>query len=332
MVLFYGFLSSKIILKIEEPLRNPVLCITDKEILIGDSYSNQISIYSKENLRLLRSFGRKGEGPGDFRTIRNIFYSPQYIFVDSGDKLSTFDYNGNFLKSIKYLEFTQDYCPMGNNYISINKWLSKKFKKQYTQYYTAISLLNTNLEKIKDLFFSQIRLPFRNKKDKINFYLYPECQNYCVTGDFIIIGDSSKGFYFEIFDETGRKIKTVTSNIERNPFLTDDIDSTIKKLKSNGERKYSEFIKDKNLVFPDFYPSYKFFYAEDKLIYAIGCENISEKFTNLFVIDWNGKLITKKKIPVASIKTLYYVKGKNLYFLTRDEVDDNWILNMENID
>jgi sugar lactone lactonase YvrE len=93
-----------------ERLNNPtaVIVAPDGTIFVAEGHSNanppgRISIFSSDGT-FIRSFGRFGEGPGEFRTPHGLAFDSQgRLFVaDRGNnRIQLFDQQGNFLEELK---------------------------------------------------------------------------------------------------------------------------------------------------------------------------------------------------------------------------------------
>jgi len=59
-----------------------------------------ILIYSLEDFKLLKKFGRKGQGPGEFNYITSIYLLTDSFLVNSRGKVSFFTKDGNLIKEI----------------------------------------------------------------------------------------------------------------------------------------------------------------------------------------------------------------------------------------
>ncbi len=92
------------------------LFINNKYVYI--SQGTDIFQYSKNDFKLKKKFGRKGEGPGEFKgRVDYINILPENLLISSRDKISYFTKNGGFIKEIK------SKSPRASGFISIKKIL-----------------------------------------------------------------------------------------------------------------------------------------------------------------------------------------------------------------
>jgi hypothetical protein len=69
------------------------------QIYLVESKLNKVFILSSAG-KLLNSFGKTGEGPGEFRFARNLFYSKEMIIIPEPSRIHYFDKKGEHIKSI----------------------------------------------------------------------------------------------------------------------------------------------------------------------------------------------------------------------------------------
>lgn len=78
------------------------LYFVDDKIIISDTGSQRIMIFTDEG-KFLRSFGVRGQGPGEYNRLNHIAIDEdlEMIIVASDFKFIWFDFQGNFIKEIK---------------------------------------------------------------------------------------------------------------------------------------------------------------------------------------------------------------------------------------
>jgi hypothetical protein len=78
------------------------ICVgKDGRIFIADTKSSEIKVFDKSG-KFIRTFGRKGQGPGEFifLSFLSFCHSANELFVQDGLRGHFFDPNGNCLRSI----------------------------------------------------------------------------------------------------------------------------------------------------------------------------------------------------------------------------------------
>ncbi|MCP4153692.1 MAG: 6-bladed beta-propeller [bacterium] len=75
------------------------LCSDEKGTLfVADLKINKIHIFDSKG-KLLNSFGKKGEGPGEIKDFRGFFYTGGYLVIPDKPKIHYFSTTGKYLKS-----------------------------------------------------------------------------------------------------------------------------------------------------------------------------------------------------------------------------------------
>lgn len=105
IVLFttFGFPGENIPLPLPLPLsdlRNPEKIFVDGDRLYITEFPT-VYIYSLTDFRLVKKFGRGGEGPQEFRGQIHLSVQPGYIMVQSTGKVSFFTTDGDFKNEFK---------------------------------------------------------------------------------------------------------------------------------------------------------------------------------------------------------------------------------------
>lgn len=85
-----------------------------------DSREHQVRHYS-ENLKLLHTFGARGEGPGEFLFADGIFYFEGIVYVDDAVFFTLFDATGKPLKKIRK-PFDAEWYPTGKSWIAFKRY------------------------------------------------------------------------------------------------------------------------------------------------------------------------------------------------------------------
>ena len=88
-------------------LENPTgIRVADGRVFIIEE--NSISIYSEENFRLIKKFGRRGEGPGEFKY-------PPFLIPQAG-RLLILNFDRYFLYSLEGELLEENKMPLNYNY------------------------------------------------------------------------------------------------------------------------------------------------------------------------------------------------------------------------
>ena len=126
-----------------------------------------ITRFLLKDYKLLNRFGRRGEGPGEFKYSPNIDVSEKNIFANSVGKISYFTLEGRLLKEIR-VPFQSDLLRLKNNFL-FHKFNHDKEKKTTN---LLVRILDPRLKAIKDIgtispsFFLYIAPGDKTKRDR----------------------------------------------------------------------------------------------------------------------------------------------------------------------
>ncbi|MTI89720.1 MAG: 6-bladed beta-propeller [Balneolaceae bacterium] len=151
--------------------------------------------------------GRKGRGPGDFLTPRDIAWDQkEYLYVlDKGNtRIDQYDMNGNYLSSY-ILPDVGPFFPENLFYIAPNKFfISSPVTKEYAARTIIAEINNDNLNTYSALHIQDhphIQLP-------LGHYRMPD---HNVIDQQVYVG-SKNGYYFYSYDLLGRSQKKISRN------------------------------------------------------------------------------------------------------------------------
>jgi hypothetical protein len=325
-VLFFCFFISSIyaygikIATFNRNYKNPILEITAEYIYIWDRKSLIIDLYSGKDYHYLLSFGRSGEGPKEFKFIRTFKAYPDFVFVDAGDKIVYFSKKGEFIKEIK--------PPILGYYLPIKDgFISRTTPQQEVKYTININyiLIDSNFKKTKKVYSTNIKTIAPTRWELL---LIPDTAKCEVYNDRIYIGDTTRGFFFSVFDSKGKKLFEIKLPYKKILITEREKHAYYERLKSwHGNR-----VHQVRLLFPDYFPAYNDFMISDDKIYVLRhvTDPLKAKNQEVYVLGIDGKLLKKANINYSPSFSFYFHKN-NYYYLNDNEESEEWELYMEEI-
>jgi hypothetical protein len=269
-----------------------------------DLQEGRIEVYDKKG-KLVRKFGRKGQGPGEFLNPIFLSISPQnnlFTFDLQLRRIQVFDRQGNLLN-------IQDFPPLIgipksfkfdskiNLYIhhakSVGKTGEKEKLKQGVVFIDYLSKFNSNFEKLSDIYKFNNEFWKKSSEGKTFFLVHPNIFYYQIDkNDNLYLGHSSK-YEILVYFWTG-KLKKIIKKKAR-PIRVTNRD--IKKLME----KFPEIRKYKaNLKFAKYKPFFSSFYILEGIgLLVCTYENEwNEKGTiTCDLFDEEGIYVAKVEIP-----------------------------------
>ena len=202
-------------------------------VYIPNTSKTSIDKYSPEG-KFLLSFGRKGEGPGEFRYVpffavdtRGFVYA-----IDIDWNVSQFDSSGKFLKNyrlpwnLKGTPFMPRFSPLNQLVVSTSFFTSKDIRN--AQHYIKVYLLPENGEPL-------LLLNDDSRSNIVSLYPLRGFLNFCPHYDFDSQGNiyvSDPVFYkVHVFNPAGKKIREFTRKCEREKISEGDLEVSNPKIK-----------------------------------------------------------------------------------------------------
>ncbi|MCP4217856.1 MAG: hypothetical protein GY765_24655, partial [bacterium] len=198
-------LSAKTV-AMDELIKPDAILVDGKDMVIIDGVS--ILVYSMEDLKLLKKFGKQGEGPKEFfaspspwiPSVR-VYLKPKRIFVNSFGKAVVFDRKGNYKYEFKTGRPENQHIPLDKKYAVMGRALEGTIR------YITYSIHGADKKKEKEFF--RIKSPEQRGKT-LNPLVMGMIKNIFYRqsyGDKVFLPDG--GGTIHVFDESGKKTATI---------------------------------------------------------------------------------------------------------------------------
>jgi hypothetical protein len=286
-----------------------------ENLYITDGFS--IKIISLKNFQLKKTFGRRGEGPQEFKGYILAYVFPEYVFVNNPGKVSYFTLDGNFIKEIRTTHIFGRFKPLGNEHF-VGYSYSRKDKIRYESIY----IFDSNFNKVKEIYK---RKHFLEKNGAINL-IEERPPFFCVADDKVFL-DGVDGVIY-VYDKTGKQVGAVRHDYERIAFTAVHKKRFVDFLKKNNSTREYYGANRERFTYPDYFPPIRMFHVSSGNIYVMTNKETAGK--NEFIIfDMNGKVLKKLFIPVAPfeesmIPLFYTIDNGKLYHLVDNEETEEW--------
>ncbi len=231
----------------------------DGRIFASDSYEHKIYVLDKKG-NLIKSFGRSGQGPGDFTRPQDLsILDGKYLVVGEyalNRRISILDLNGNFLKLFvtKYSVF--DLKALKNNKIAI--LTQKSVPSGKGTYITNYRVIIKDIMAEKDINV----VPFVQEVKKTNITLGPFRGKVFISkinDDKLLVGFSDIP-EISIYSLDGQKLNSFEVNLKRKRVTGDMKEAYFRMLEGMAEKRtqLKQWIQKmrKEDVFPDHIPYY----------------------------------------------------------------------------
>lgn len=302
------------------------------DLLTVDQYQLYVAqgatafIYSLKDYKLIKSFGKRGEGPTEFKVAPQlpIFLMPvnDEIVINSIGKLSFFTKKGAFKREMKTIGFNMVFLPIGKKFAGIG------IKQEDRIIYRTLNLYGSDLKLEKEFFRAKRELQLGAGTINIlersfSFYTY----------DNKIFVSGKKGFVIDVFDEKANFMFSINREYQPLTFSNEDEKNYLNYLKSHpSSRNNFENIKHR-LHFPETYPVIYTFFVSANKVYILTYKKKDNK-NELFIYDTKGKFIKATYITVLSRDPVepfpMWIENQKLYQLVENE-NEEWELHIVEI-
>jgi hypothetical protein len=286
----------------------------------------EIHIYSLNDFKHKKSFGKPGEGPGEFRLSPAQGYNkikvnlqPGSILVNSMGKLSIFTKEGKLKNEILIPPHILELKALGRGFVG---WRSA-FEEGVN--YWLVNLYDAKINKVKEIF--RMKNTYQRSE---GLKLLSRTLLYETFHEKVIV-TSSEELKLDVFDSSGKYLSSIRQDYKNLKFTAGDKERLLDWFKREHKQVYQR-LRD-HLYLPRYFPSMRALNISDK-IYIITYDKEGEK-SGCLIFDKTGKFQARKFLPLKfiDIRTFYpYVihRGK-LYQLIDDPDTGKWALHITDI-
>jgi hypothetical protein len=305
-----------------EKILEPYMIAVGHERVYILEESSVIHIYSLEGFKYVKSFGRGGQGPGEFSAILIFKILPDSLFFLDMNKVVYYTKDGAFIKEKRIHPWISKLMPVGDNYIAQNRNFKKKNEP------IKICLIDKDFNILKTIGEDRpLTILLNNifKSGKQDYLAFRHYGGYAVFKDLIYIADTSKGFYFEVYNNKGDKLYEINKEYEKKEVTAKDKEEYMAR-----ERKsiyWERRKKRRNYIFPKLFPAFEYFSIYDNYIYVF-THQVKNKRKEIIIMDLKGKILKKTTLPLVD---RYYIYNNRFYFLYENEDDEMWELHSEKV-
>lgn len=279
--------------------------------------------------KFLKSFGRKGQGPGEiqYALYKKITAQDEIFVVDtSGQKLIYYDQNGNLIKEIRYKDILVAQgaiFPLENGCLLI-RYIEANYCRMVGQVSESgtdfvLALYDANFKWLKNL----DRLHISSRLEAMKSIHMMPVYFWEVSGDKIYVGNSIRGYEIRIFDLNGTLLRKIRKNDKRVKF-PDEIIDEFKNMTSNPASRLYGLRRS----FPKYQPAFqRLCFIDDKeRIYVMTFEKNNKSKGYMFdIFNPDGVLIERIALEVyverftGNFPLYAAAKNSNIYCLREKE-------------
>lgn len=324
-----------------EVMQPSMIAVDGNELYVVDGPT--FYVYSLKDLKLLRKFGKKGEGPGELMVFpfmpNKITVLEDRVFVTGLGKAISFSKDGKYIKEFKTHQQVFQLIPAGKNFVA------RELVRRAQPSYSSITLYNSKMEKLKELYRQDWVTQGTPPRYSIDMLM--DFTSIAVWDGKIYIEQSPKGFIIDVFDSDGNKLYRINNDYQKRKITGKDKQSLEQQLADDPSIKndlkslggWKEAKKLFKLVYPDYYPPIKDIEVSGGKLYVRTYNWKGDKGEYL-VMDLKGNLLKTIYLSrnleegilarIAGGK-LYTMTDGKLYFLKENEEEEVWELHIESM-
>ncbi len=311
------------IIPLPELLKPELIQVDDTRLYVVEKAS--IYMYSLKDFKLLKKFGKQGEGPREFMTggmtLGQLWLSvqPDALFLHSMNKISFFTREGEFIKEKKAaITHTPVMHPLGKGFVGPGFLTENKIK------YWTFNIYDENLENLKELYRYE-RAYYQGRDIDI---LAVKTPDFALHHNKIYIADTIKTGAIRVFDHKGNKLDTLHPPYPKVTVTAADKKRILGNFAVGRRKAFYEQNKTK-LKFPATFPAMRFMHVSDGKIYLMTYKRKEDK-TLFLILDTKGKLPAETYLPVTDLEVRYYcpytIRNNKLYHLYDNGDTEQWEL------
>jgi hypothetical protein len=284
------------------------------ENLVCISEGAAVFLYDLNDFKLIKKFGRRGEGPREFSGGLIINILKEKIMIESQKKLSFYSLKGDFIKEMRRLPKYRGLKLLEDRYVASSGILSNDV------YHNVAKILDADFNELKTFYHDEAR--YHQKKQVTNFstaWYFDVSEKKC-----FIVG--STDFKINVFNKNGDSLYTISPKYERVKVSQEFIDIWFEYIKKRrGMAVYHNF--KQRVRFPEFFPAILDLIVDSGHVYVLTFGRKQEK-SEFIIFDLEGKLVKKTFLPLKDsgfggvFFFPYCIKNNYLYQLIENEEEE----------
>lgn len=297
------------------------LKIRNNDLIIVSNYKVYHYELNGENIRFVKSFGKKGEGPGEFKTIPEIILNSKNIITYTPYKIIFFDFNGKLKKEIRmknngiYLlsnSIIVESLDMIKKGFDVKCFdLSGKYKSYISFIRTPVSIIDSGQEHVFDLLCGESLLD--------------------VSKDNIFIIKDSRNFVISVYNSKGKKLYDISKGYKKIK-VSDKIKKIYIKRFKKEKKQMLNIMRKINIkvkfAFPEYFPAISYFFVRGNDLIVKTYEKKGDKYKWL-ILDKKGKSKNALYLSDKIKDTLIDYDNHRFYYLLFNEDSDYYELYTE---
>lgn len=325
LILLTAGLYGNLATVLEEPGRVTSIAVDNDQLYVVEQTT--VHIYKLKDYKYLKKFGKKGEGPQEFRAMAVVTPLKDRLLIFSTGKISYFSKDGIFQKEHKVpggYAGGSFFKPIGD------RFLGSSYPREEDGMYGAVNLYDSQLNKIKELFRVKASDKGGTKTNLFKFRI--QFESY---GNKAFV-DTRNGFSIQVIDLEGKVLARIEQKDYKQRKFTDDDLKAIQDLmkKMFGEAQYKA-VKNR-FTWPDYYPVILTFRIDRvaKRLALITWKKVDGK-NECYIYNMDGKLEKKVLLDLKLVNGIeaypFAISDGKFYQVFDNDEKEQWELHVTKI-
>jgi hypothetical protein len=330
LIIIGGQLESSKLANLPE-VEKPFNIIISNERLFVSDRTVKLHIYSMKDFRYIKQITRKGEGPGECRTVPKVTPYRDYIAIYTRRKCMFFSRNGDYEREFRTkIRGIITISPLNEIFVVYKHGMNSK----NDNYYRDISLYTFADDKdfkFKKVIYYLEKPPEIIRGGKKDYTVLNDYLGFVVQNDKIFVGDSSRGLFVAVFDSNGKEINRI------NLLEVDKIKVTERYKKEFMERakrqpSYNIIKNMYNIIFPEYFPGFYRFAVDNGKVYFLTYLRKDDK-REMIIVDLKSKIFQRTFVPWVENEAWinFSIENGKFYYIMENDEEEVWELHMEAI-
>ncbi len=281
-----------------------------------------VYIYSLKDFKLLKKFGKMGEGPREFRGLLRIFTGPDHLVINSLGKISLFTKDGVYKSETRSVSLCWGIQPVQDYYIGYSRTMENE------EMYNTVNIFDAKLNRGVELYRRTRQV---QRSGAIDLVKSPTSFVYILDKSIFLNGSDDK---IHVYDLKGTKTHTIDPRIKKRSFTPKDEERYRNYFKNHPRFKAGyQRVKDR-IKFPSHFPGIRFFAVTDGKLVVLTYRK-EKGNTQCLVLDPKGKLIKKTWLPYRFSNELdpypFHFSGGKFYQLIENEEEEEWEIHVTSL-